>query len=99
MVPVLEVLARHEKLVLLGAPGSAKSTLTSFVALSLAQAGLGEKDALARLGTWWTLGPLPPGRIVLRQFAGSPCFPKDAERGRTSHIWDFIAAELMPAAI
>jgi formylglycine-generating enzyme required for sulfatase activity len=91
-VPVLEALAHHPRLVLLGAPGAGKSTLAAYLALSLGEAAQGKKKSLARLGKWWKAGPLPPVRIALREFAAS--LPKKATKGRAQHLWDFLAAEL-----
>ena len=51
LVPVLEALALHPKMVLLGRPGSGKSTLTAFLALSLAEARLGEAALRERLSS------------------------------------------------
>jgi formylglycine-generating enzyme required for sulfatase activity len=92
MVPVLEALAACRQLVLLGKPGSGKSTLSTYLALSLAQAGRGDEAALARLGSDWTHGPLLPVRVILRQFAAS--LPADLKRGRADHLWDFIKSEV-----
>ena len=91
-VPVLEALAHHPRLVLLGTPGSGKSTLAAYLALSLGEAAQGRKKSLARLGKWWKAGPLPPVRIVLREFAAS--LPRKITKGRAQHLWDFLAAEL-----
>ena len=79
-------------MVLLGKPGSGKSTLSTYLALSLAQAGRGDEAALARLGEDWTHGPLLPVRVILRQFAAS--LPADLKRGRADHLWDFIKSEV-----
>ena len=92
LVPVLEALGVHERLVVLGAPGSGKSTLTAFIALSLAQARLDQAGALDRLGSWWKSGPLLPVRVVLRQFAA--WLPNDLDQGRAKHLWDFLETEL-----
>jgi formylglycine-generating enzyme required for sulfatase activity len=91
-VPVLEALACQPRLVLLGAPGSGKSTLTAHVALSLAQARQGDSTALPRLGQWWGSGALLPVRVVLRKFAAS--LPAGLEQGRAGHLWKFLADEL-----
>ena len=93
LVPVLEAFAQHEKLVILGAPGSGKSTLAAYVALSLAEAGTGNAKSLARLGPDWKFGALLPVLVVLRQFAAG--LPKDLDRGRASHLWDFIENDLL----
>ena len=54
LVAVLEALAQHPKMVLLGRPGSGKSTLTAFLALSLAEARLGEARLEERLSGQWS---------------------------------------------
>ena len=91
-VAVLEALAEHPRLVLQGAPGSGKSTLTAYLALSLSEAGQGRKKSLDRLGVWWKAGALVPVPVVLREFAAS--LPMDLEKGRAEHLWNFIEAEL-----
>jgi formylglycine-generating enzyme required for sulfatase activity len=88
----LEALAHCPTIVLLGKPGSGKSTLSTYLALSLAQAGRGDEAALARLGQDWIHGPLLPVRVILRQFAAS--LPADLKRGRADHLWDFIKSEV-----
>ena len=91
-VAVLEALAAHPRLVLLGAPGSGKSTLTAYLALSLAEAVPGRKKPLERLGAWWKSGALPPVPVILREFAAS--LPKEITKGRAQHLWAFLEAEL-----
>ena len=92
LVPALEALACHPCLVLLGAPGSGKSTLVQYLALRLAEARRGNQKALASLGKAWTFGPLLPVRVTLRQFAAS--LPVKAEHNRACDLWNFITAEL-----
>ena len=92
LVPALEALAHHPKMVLLGRPGSGKSTLSTYLALSLAEAALGHAAALKRLGRWWKHGSLLPMPVVLREFAAT--LPADLDRGRAKHLWDFIATDL-----
>ena len=60
------------------------------MALSLAQAGLGEVKIEERLSTEWTHGTLLPIQIILRQFAASE-FLKE---GRAGEVWKFISDEL-----
>lgn len=88
---MLEVLAAHKTLVLLGLPGSGKSTLTCYLALSLSEAGQGDDAPLDRLGKTWIHGSLVPVRIVLRKFADS--LPLDLEEGRAGDLWRFIENE------
>lgn len=92
LAPALEALGCHPRLVLLGAPGSGKSTLVQYLALRLAEARLGNTESLAMLGKPWTFGALLPVRVTLRQFAAG--LPPDVKRGRASHLWDFIGGEL-----
>ncbi|MBX3057069.1 MAG: NACHT domain-containing protein [Anaerolineae bacterium] len=90
----LAAVSREKRLVLLGQPGSGKSTLVSFMAYCLAGEGLaheGVDDGQARLKTLhdqgWTLPALLPVRIILRDYAarGLP-----AGQG----LWEFLTAEL-----
>ena len=66
---VVEALAEQPRLVLLGEPGSGKSTGVNFVALCLAHARCGHAGWLERLGPAWTHGALLPIPVTLRAFA------------------------------
>jgi predicted NACHT family NTPase len=65
----IEALVGHGRLVLLGPPGSGKSTLTRFLALCLARANHGDLRWLTRLGQGWAPGALLPIRVELSGFA------------------------------
>ncbi len=93
-LPALEATANDRLMVLLGDPGSGKSTFANYLALCLASGRLeaagqpgslpGEKW-LAHLEPGWTHGPLLPLRVTLRHFAASGrC------NGRAAGLWDFV---------
>jgi hypothetical protein len=94
---VLEALACHRALVLLGAPGSGKSTFARYLALKLAVAGLGDHDALSCLGPEWTYGPLVPVHVILRKFAAG--LPADLTVGRAGHVWSFLDQEFLNSGL
>ena len=91
-VSALTALAKNPKTVLLGDPGSGKTTLTNHLALCLAMDEL-EPDAdwLARL-EGWTSGRLLPARVVLREFAAH-AIPANAEQGNAGMLWQFLKEE------
>jgi formylglycine-generating enzyme required for sulfatase activity len=109
---VIEQLNRHQHLVLLGDPGSGKSTFSNFLALCLSGEGLGHdrinlkllttsvpgnKEQISRPETW-VYGPLIPVRIILRDFAVRG-LPEKNEKGDAKHLWDFIVEELKSATL
>ncbi|MCA9987011.1 MAG: NACHT domain-containing protein, partial [Anaerolineales bacterium] len=96
--PVLAALSRetNRRLVILGAPGSGKSTLVNFLTLCLAGDRLAGRhgtqvaatqDKLREQG--WELGPqrLWPVRVILREYAASGLSQRQT-------LWQFIAADL-----
>jgi formylglycine-generating enzyme required for sulfatase activity len=107
LLSALEQLDRHRRLVLLGDPGSGKSTFVSFVAMCLAGEALGSREVhLGRLTEPlpggdegkgkrqdWGHGFLMPVRVVLRDFAARG-LAKDAEDATASDLWRFIVHEL-----
>lgn len=109
----LELLNRHPRLVLLGDPGSGKSTFVSFVALCLAGESLGPPHAGLDLlraplpdddgddeekAQPWDHGTLLPVRVVLRDFAVQG-LPAVGERATARHLWEFIARTLDDASL
>ena len=92
-VPALRALSQTPHAVLLGDPGSGKTTLTNHLALCLAMDEL-EPDAawLARLEEWdpkWLL----PARIELRKFAASAHVARAAE-GNAGMVWQFLKDQM-----
>ncbi len=109
----LEQLNRHRRLVLLGDPGSGKSTFVNFVALCMAGEILEIQDAgLSLLRSPlpsdegkdeeepqpWDHGALLPVRVVLRDFAVQG-LPGPGKKATASDLWDFIAGSLAPASL
>jgi formylglycine-generating enzyme required for sulfatase activity len=95
---VTEAIATNPRLVLLGEPGSGKSTALRYLALTLARAGLDESiDLASRLEGWQTLGthgeliplfmPLLP---LAKRLAGQP-----GRNGTAADLWSAIDAHLI----
>ncbi len=111
----LEQLNRHPRLVLLGDPGSGKSTFANFVALCLAGELLGDPRANLALLT----APLPTEKsdgdqeesalawdheplLPVRIFLrdfAARGLPKAGEKGTAESLWRFLENELKRAAI
>lgn len=104
----LDVLNRNSYLVLLGEPGSGKSTFINVVTLYLAGELLKYEEAnIKLLSTYfsnkthdqeekklsWNHGALIPIRIILRDFAARG-LPETSIKATSSHLWDFIEADL-----
>jgi len=90
----LEATARERQMVLLGDPGSGKSTFANYLALCLAGARLersGKTSALpgdewlAHLKPAWIHGPLLPLQVTLRHFARSNWC-----NGTAAGLWNFV---------
>ena len=109
----LDVLNAERKLVLLGGPGSGKSTFVSFVALSMAGELLGAPGPnLATLTAplpreederddpkpqHWDHGALLPVQVMLRDLASQ--LPPPGTPGNAETVWDFMRGRLKQAAL
>ncbi len=106
-VSALSMLDRNHRLVLLGDPGSGKSTFVNFVAWCLAgealeNEGAGLKDLVRPLPDEdgkdrdepqpWGHGALLPVRVVLRDLAASGLFAEDGNGENL--LWRFVEKEL-----
>ena len=97
-LPALEAAALEHQVVLLGDPGSGKSTFLSHLALCTAGGRLERMgqdgavpghDWLSHLGPIWTHGPLLPLQVTLRRFAKSQWCD-----GTAAGLWGFIEETL-----
>lgn len=101
-VPALDQVIRNRRLVILGDPGSGKTTFINFLTLCLAGARLNPQDAyLERLNippedgqraTKWRYDALLPVRVHLREFVQS--VPKSAKQGTAKLLWRHIVGQL-----
>ncbi len=92
---VLKAVISNPKMVLLGDPGSGKSTFVNFLAHCLAAHGLEPQAGwLEHLQSWPKKeADALPILLVLREFAGS--LPETLPaRAEPRHLWDFLAARL-----
>ena len=109
----LALLDRQSRLVLLGDPGSGKSTFVNFVVLCLAGEALGrpdvnlkvlrsplpaEEEEEAKKPQPWRHKALLPVRVVLRDFAATG-LPEPREEATAQHLWSFLERELQACGI
>ncbi len=112
-ISALEMLNDHQHLVLLGDPGSGKSTFVNFATWCLAGDALGHKEANIKLLTHplpeengsdadepqrWEHKSLLPVRVILRDFAAKVLPKLDREAG-ASDLIGFIDDELRGAGL
>ena len=109
----VQELNRHRHLVLMGDPGSGKSTFAGFVALCLSGEVLGDSITNLSLLTAplpdekgddrnerqpWNHGPLLPALILLRDFAAAG-LPPAGHEASAEHLWRFLETRLGAAGI
>ena len=93
-----DVAAATKRLVVLGGPGSGKSTFVKYLALCLAgeaRENWLRSASVETLGRW-PHGELTPVYVELRAFVSSDYFPDDLEAKPTAaHLWQYIKAEIL----
>ncbi|KPA17568.1 Serine/threonine-protein kinase pkn1 [Candidatus Magnetomorum sp. HK-1] len=109
----LSMLNKYNHLVLLGEPGSGKSSFVNFVAFCIAGELLQDKNANLDMLTSplpddegkdnkekqeFQHGSLLPVRIILRDFVARG-FPDKHQLGNASDLWNFIEKELIEAKL
>jgi formylglycine-generating enzyme required for sulfatase activity len=88
-VSAIQAVSAMDRLVVLGRPGSGKSTLVNHLATQLAGQRSSLKDPEVIDG--WTAGPLLPVRIVLRKFAA---WSGLAGPGNAGMVWHYLEVML-----
>ncbi len=107
----LEQLNAHKHLVLLGDPGSGKSTFVNFVAMCMAGELLNSSTNLDLLTRplpnpgedepkrqKWDHAGLQPVRVILKDFT-TKGLPSSGKRATADHLWQFIADDLSSACL
>ncbi|MEE8586305.1 MAG: SUMF1/EgtB/PvdO family nonheme iron enzyme, partial [Acidobacteriota bacterium] len=86
-MPATAAVSRWKRLVLLGDPGSGKSTFVNYLSLCLAGDWLGEKVNASSLGEAWKAPRLLPVLVVLREYVAEGMLSGMS-------LWDFVQHRL-----
>lgn len=94
---VVQAAAAFDRLVVLGSPGSGKSTIARYLALSLIEEKLKTKSKNTNLFKLrhWPHGFLIPIFIELRQFVNWVSFPELGKQLTENHFWTYIKEEIL----
>jgi formylglycine-generating enzyme required for sulfatase activity len=93
ILEAIDTVATFDRLVLLGAPGSGKSTFAKYLALSLIAPQLipPVPDMKANRLQNWPHGLFTPIYVELRDFVLSSHYPKDLDDNvNADHFWDYV---------
>lgn len=110
-ISAISELNKHKRLIILGYPGSGKSTFVRFITMCMAGELIGRQDAGLSLLTsplptnsgevkqHWSHGPLVPVLVYLRELVAR--LPQDfsGQSATVAHLWDYIQEDLKAAGL
>lgn len=93
----LDLASTINRLVLLGEPGTGKSTFAQFMALYLIKLNLNSdlEELPSTIIGHWPHGPLTPVYIELRRFVDWEKYPELHETVSADHLWEFIVEKIL----